>query len=143
MSIRDQISVDLKAAMKEQMKQKVSVLRMLLSEIKYAEASGDASQSLADAEVLKVISTYHKRLSKSLSDFPEGEKTKAIESEMQIVEQYLPQKASRDEVEKAADELISTSEEKNFGILMKGLMAKFGNSADGKMISEVLKQKLS
>ena len=74
MSLKDQISSDLKNAMKAKDKERVSVLRMLLSEVKYAQAANNAQEELPEAEVLKVIGTYHKRLVKSLDDFPDEDK---------------------------------------------------------------------
>ena len=143
MSLKEKISTDLKNAMKAKEKERVSVLRMLLSEVKYAQAANNAQEELPEAEVLKVIGTYHKRLVKSLDDFPDEGKKAEIRSEIAIVEVYLPKKASPEEVAKAIEEVMSGTEDRNFGILMKAVMAKLGSAADGKMISQQLKEKLA
>lgn len=143
MSLKDRITSDMKTFMKSKEKEKLSVVRMLLSEIKYAQAAVSMGQELSDQEVLTVIDKFHKKLSKSLGDYPEGEQRSAIENEIKIVETYLPQKATREDVKSAIEQVLSESEnENNFGILMKAVMAKL-NNPDGKMVSEMLKEKLN
>lgn len=141
MGLKEQLSSDMKAAMKAKDRQKTSVLRMLLSEVKYAQAAQKAGVELADQDVLKVISSYHKRLVKSLEDYPHGEQRDEIKLEAELVAQYLPKKATRVQVEAKVDELLKTNKNQPFGSLMKALMAELGDAADGKLISEVLKQK--
>ena len=70
MSLFQKIQDDVKTAMKAREKEKVSVLRMILSELKYELAKMEASE-LSDDQTIKICSTYHKRLDKSLADFPE------------------------------------------------------------------------
>ena len=140
--LKEQIATDMKAAMKEKNRDKTSILRMLLSEIKYAQAAVSMSSELPEGDVLKVVSTYYKRLEKSLADYPEGEQRVKIQAEMVIVDAYLPQKVSEAEVAKAVDDILSSTEERQFGHLMKQLMNQFGASADGKLISRLLKEKL-
>ena len=129
--------------MKAKDKEKLSVLRMILSEIKYAQAAVNANEELEESAVVKVISTYHKRLTKSLDDFPDESKKAEIRSEMAIVEEFLPKKASQEEVEAAVQSVLDGTEDRNFGVLMKAVLAKLGSAADGKVVSQVIKQKLS
>ena len=136
------ITDDLKSAMKAKEKEKTAVLRMVLSEFKYAMTSSDRDGTLDDASALKVLNTYHKRLEKSLADYPDGEMKDKIRSEIAIVEAYLPRKAPLEDIVAAVDRLLASSEERNFGVLMKQLMAEFGQAADGKQMSQVLKEKL-
>lgn len=142
MSLMQTITDDLKAAMKAKNKEKTAVLRMVLSEFKYAMTSNDRDETLDDETALKVLNTYHKRLEKSLADYPDGEMKDKIHAEIAIVDTYLPKKASADQVSVAVDRLLQSTDERNFGVLMKQLMAEFGQSADGKLISKALKSKL-
>src|SRR5690606_14253884 len=142
-SLWDRITSDLKSAMKAQEKEKTSVLRKILSELKYAKANLSAQEQLPERDALKVVSTYHKRLTKSLADYPDGEKRTAIQAEIAIVENYLPTKASEGDVAAAVDRLLASTDERNFGLLMKQAMTQLGDAADGKMVSRVLKAKLS
>lgn len=142
MSLKERINEDLKTAMKSRDKDRTSVLRMILSEVKYAQAAVNIHQELPDDEVTKVVSTYFKRLEKSLSDYPEGERRTAIQSEMKIVEDYLPKKASADDTNKAIDQVLAGTADRTFGPLMKEVLARLGGGADGKLVSQLLKQRL-
>ena len=142
-SLWDRITADLKTAMKAQEKLKTSVLRMMLSELKYAKANVSGSEELPEKDALQVVTTYHKRLTKSLGDYPDEEKKSAIQAEIDIVSLYLPAKASRDEVEQVVKSVIGGTEERNFGLLMKQAMSQLGDAADGKIVSEVLKSELA
>jgi uncharacterized protein YqeY len=141
-SLKERINEDLKTAMKAKDKDRTSVLRMLLSEVKYAQAAVNVHQDLPDDEVLKVVSSYHKRLTKSLDDYPEGERRDAIRTELKIVEEYLPKKAGADEVKKVVEEVIAGTTERNFGVLMKDVMGRLGGAGDGKLVSQILKERL-
>lgn len=143
MPVKERINEDLKAAMKLRDKDRTSVLRMLLSEMKYAQAAVNIHAELADDEAIKVVTTYHKRLGKSLEDYPEGERRDAIRAEMKIVDEYLPKKAGEAEVATVVDQLLAATAERNFGNLMKEVMSKLGQSGDGKVVSAVLKSKLA
>lgn len=143
MSLRQKLKDDMKTSMKAGEKQKTSVLRMLLSELQYAETSMDSREGeMPDQEVLRVVESYFKRLRKSLDDYPEGEKREQILFEMSVVEAYIPAKASEETVIKTIDEVLNETEERNFGILMKSVMGKLGKSADGKIVNQLLRAKL-
>ena len=139
MSIKQQISVDIKDAMRSKDKTKVSVLRMILSELQYAQTSENSNTALDDKSALKVIGSYHKRLKKSLSDYPKGDKTQAIEYEMKVVEAYLPKKATEQETRKVVEEVLQHHEGAQFGVVMKAALAKLGDAADGALVSKVIK----
>jgi uncharacterized protein YqeY len=143
MGLKTKISDDIKTAMKAQDKDRLQVLRMVLSELKYAQAqSGNVHDDLPLADEQKVVASYLKKLDKSLGDYPEGEARDKIKFEMQVVESYLPQRASEAEIKQAVAELLASTPERNFGLLMKQLSGKFGTNADGKTLSTVLKQSL-
>lgn len=142
MSTKERLSEDMKTAMKAKDKDRLSVVRMLLSEVKYAQAAVNVHQDLPEDEVIKVITSYHKRLTKSLEDFPEGERRDAVRKELAIVEDYLPKKAGEDEVRKVVDQVLAGTADRTFGPLMKEVLARLGSAADGKVVSQVLKQRL-
>lgn len=143
MGLKTQISDDIKTAMKAQDKDRLQVLRMVLSELKYAQAqSGNVHTDLPLEEEQRIVSSYHKKLEKAVADYPgEAEKQK-LRAEMAVVEAYMPKRASEVEIRKAAEDLLANTSEKQFGVLMKQLMGSFGSAADGKLISAVLKELL-
>lgn len=141
--LKERINADLKDAMRAKDQLRLSVIRMLLSELKYAQAAVNIHAELPEAEVQKIIASYLKRLSKSLEDFPEGEKREAIRNEMRIVEEYLPKKAGPEEIAQAITSALGETADRNFGVIMKAVMAKIGAGADGKLISQMIKDKLA
>ena len=143
MGLKDQISDDIKTAMKARDPKLTSVLRMMLSEIKYLQAQTNLHTEIDDQAVIKVISTYQKRLVKSLDEYPEGEKRDEIRSEIAIVDRYLPKKASAEDIGKAIDEVLAATADRNFGGIMKQVMSKLGAAADGKTVGELIKSRLS
>jgi len=140
--LKDQLANDIKVAMKAKEKLRTSVLRMLLSEMKYAQVSGSSHEELDEASELKVLQTYHKRLDKSLIDFKGTANEQSVRDELKIVEEYLPKKASEQEVKEAIKAVMSSTEDRQFGTLMKQVLSKLGTSADGKIVSKLLKESL-
>ena len=143
MSLKNRISDDIKTAMKAKDAKVLSVLRMVLSEIKYAQAQTSMQTEIDDATCIKIATTYHKRLGKSLEEFPPGEKQDELRFEMSVVERYLPQKASAEQMNKAIDEVLAGSPDRNFCAVMKQVMTKLGATADGKAVGELIKGRLS
>lgn len=143
MGIKDKISDDIKTAMKAKDTKTLSVLRMMLSEIKYAQAQTNLHAEIDDATVIKVLTTYQKRLTKSLDEYPEGDKQAAIREEIAVVDRYLPKKASAEEISSAVDEVLKQTTDRNFGAVMKQVMTKLGAAADGKAVGEIVKSRLS
>jgi len=143
MGLKDRINEDLKTAMKARNQEVTGVLRMILSEIKYAAAQTNVHAELDEASLEKIVTSYHKRLTKSLEEYPEGDARTKIQGEIKVVEGYMPKKAGADEVSKVIDEVLASSPERQFGNLMKAVMAKLGGSGDGKLVSELIKKKIS
>ncbi len=143
MATKDIITEDMKSAMKSKNKVKTSVLRMILSEMKYAAAAKDASIELSEEDAIAVVKSYHKRLTKSLADYPEGEKQDQIKAEIEIVACYLPKMASEEEILAVIDEILKNHENPQFGQLMKEVIEKLSGNADGKLVSSLVKSRLS
>ena len=142
MGLKDKIQDDIKTAMKARDAQRLSVLRMVLSDIKYAQAQVNLQTELPEGDVLKVVAAYHKKLLKSTDDYPEGEKRDVIRAEMRVVEEYLPKKLGEAETSAAVAKVLTGQTETNFGILMKLVMAELGDGGDGRLVSQLLKAKL-
>lgn len=142
MSVVAQLRKDLTAAMKAGDEPLKSALRMVLTEIQYAQVAVDASKVLSDDEALKVIERYHKNLVKAAEEYPEGERKDKLKHEIGIIAPYLPQKASAEATSAAIEKVVSGTNDRNFGLLMKQVMAELGGTADGKVVSALLKQRL-
>jgi len=143
MGLKDKIQDDIKTAMKAKDAARLSVLRMVMAEIKNQQAQVNLREELPEDEVLKVVASYQKKLSKSLEDYPSGDARNALLAEIKVVEEYLPKKASEAETKAAVEKVLAASSDRNFGNLMKLVMAELKGGADGKLVSSLLKQKLS
>jgi len=131
MSLQEQVRQDLKAAMKDRDEEKKSALRVLIGEFGRAE-----SKDLTEAEVVKII----KKMIKSEQDSLEQSGGASASRYLQILESYLPQRASDDEIRLWITENIDFSQYKNKMQAMRDIMAHFGESADGSRVREILNQ---
>lgn len=141
-SIKDRISNDIKTAMKSQDKVRLNVLRMILSDIKYLEVELRANDNSKPDELIKAVEGYAKKLQKALDETPDSPMKTAMIGEMAIVKEYLPQKADAQETTNAIVEVLAGTAERNFGLVMKAVVAKLGSKADNRLVSQLLKDKL-
>jgi uncharacterized protein YqeY len=147
MVLKDRIQEALKIAVKRQQKVEVSTLRLLLSEIRYAEI---AQQKPADDnKVLDVISREVKRRRESIEAFRKGNRDDLVaqeEAEMAVLLSYLPEQMTRDEIMAAAREAIDAagaSGPADKGRVMAQLMPLVKGKADGGQVSEVVSEMLA
>src|SRR2546426_12670070 len=148
MSIQKRIDSDLKDAMRARDATKLGVLRMLKSALKYAAiAKSGAEAELSDAEAIQVIRKQVKQRQDSIESFEKGGRAELAakeKEELSILQSYLPQGMSADEISKIVRETIaevSASSKTQMGTVMKAVQAKVAGRADGKTLSaEVQKQ---
>src|SRR5436309_6425873 len=148
MSIQKRIDSDLKDAMRARDATKLGVLRMLKSALKYAAiAKPGAETELSDAEAAQVIRKQVKQRQDSIESFEKGGRAELAEKEkeeLSILNAYLPQAMSADEVGKLVRETIAeigATSKAQMGTVMKALQVKVSGRVDGKTLSaEVQKQ---
>ena len=148
MMLKEQISKDFNEALKARDERKLSALRLLRTEIKKREVSGPKKE-LADAEVMETITALVKQRRESIRLFREGQRQDLVEkeeAELQFLQTYLPQPLSQSAIEVLIDQVLletCATGMKDQGKVMKAVMAKISGRAEGKIISEIVKQKLS
>lgn len=148
MTLRENISKDFNDALKARDDRKLSALRLLRTEIKKREVSGQRKE-LSDPEVMDAISALVKQRRESIRLFREGQRqdlAEQEEAELQILLAYLPQGLSQAEIESMIDQVIAESQAigpKDMGKVMKAAMAKMAGRAEGKIVNEIVKQRLS
>jgi uncharacterized protein len=146
-SMRDQLTADMKESMKSGNKVKLEAVRMIISAIKYKETE-DRSKPVDDQVIVSLLKTMVKQRKDSIDQFTQGGRQDLVDketAELKIIESYLPQQMGRDQVEKLVAEAIASTgatSAKDMGKVMKEVMAKTGGNADGKMIQELVKAKL-
>lgn len=144
--LQDKLTQDLKEAMKAGDSAKVGILRMLSAAIHNREIEKGKGAVLTDEEVMEVLRREQKKRKESVEAFEKGGRPELAEkekSELVLVESYLPKQMSREEVVAAVEKILAgLADKSNAGLVMKAVMQELKGKADGKMISEVVKEKL-
>ena len=150
MTLQQRVDSDLKEAMRAKDPTKLNVLRMLKSALKYAAiAKSDAEAELSDAEAVQVIRKQAKQRQDSIESFEKGGRAELAEKEKEelaILNTYLPQGMTCDELAKVVRETIAelgATSKAQMGAVMKALQAKVGGRADGKTLSSEVQKQLT
>ncbi len=147
MSLNEKIITDLTAAMKAKDANRLSVLRMMKANLmnRQIEKGGE----LTDEEITKALQSLVKQRRDSIEQYTNAGRNELADkeqTELVVIEEYLPQSASKEEIEQAIAEAISetgATSIKEMGAVMKAAQARLaGKSADGKSVSETVKAKL-
>jgi uncharacterized protein YqeY len=137
----------MKSAMKSGEKEKLSVIRMLLSELKNAEIA--ASHALSADEEEKVVASYAKKRQEAAEAFKQAGRADLVEKEQRehgITVSYLPPRMTEEELARlVAEKIQETGAQgmKDFGRVMKSVMAEVGSRADGSVVSATVKKVIS
>jgi hypothetical protein len=150
MTLQQRVDSDLKEAMRAKDVTKLGVLRMLKSALKYAAiAKSGAEAELSDAEAIQVIRKQTKQRQDSIESFEKGGRAELADKEKEelaILNTYLPQAMSPDELAKVVRETIAelgATSKAQMGAVMKALQAKVGGRADGKTLSSEVQKQLT
>ncbi len=149
MSLTAQIDADLKKAMIAKEADKLSVLRMLKSAVKYAAVDKiGADGVLPDSDVIAVIRKELKKRQDSIESFTTANRTDLADKEKleaKFLEVYLPAALSAEQVEAFVKEAIAevgATGKAQMGLVMKAVQAKVAGQADGKTISQIVQKLL-
>ncbi len=146
MSLRERLSDDMKQAMKARDELRLSTVRLIRSAVKNRDI--DLKRELNDQEIVEVIASLVKQRRESIRMFMEAGRQDLAgkeEKELAILLEFLPQQLSRDEVAALIEKIIvecGAQGAKDMGKVMKSLMPHVSGRADGKMVSDVVREKL-
>ncbi len=146
MSLKEQLTADLRTAMRARDVEKRDTIRLLQAAIKQEEI--DSRTTLDEAGVQAILAKQAKQRRESIADFEKAGRTDLVDEEaaqLAIIETYLPQMMSREEVEAAAAAAIAqlgVSDIKSMGQVMGVLMPKLKGKADGRVVNEVVRDLL-
>jgi uncharacterized protein YqeY len=147
MNLKEQLSEDMKAAMRAREEVRLSAIRMLRAAIKNKEI--EVGHELADDEILRVIQGMVKQRRDSIEAFEKGGRQDLVDREAREIgtlEAYLPPAASEADVERAVREAIAATGAagpKDMGAVMKEAMKRLGGAADGKRVNEAARRLLA
>jgi uncharacterized protein len=149
-NLSQRVDEDLKEAMRAKDATKLGALRMLKSALKYAaieRSVGDAG--LSDAEAVQVVRKQAKQRQDSIESFEKGGRVELAakeKEELSILQSYLPQAMSAEELAKVVREAIAATgatSKAQMGAVMKVLQEKVAGRADGKTLSAEVQKQLS
>lgn len=143
MTLKEQILEDIKHYMKEKDNVALNAVRMLKSDVKNAEIA--AIKELDDEGVIKVVASSIKKRKDSAEIYIKNGRQDLADKELteiKVLEKYLPAQLDDEAIKAVITEVIASLDDymkKNFGAVMKNVMAKVGSSAEGKRVSELIK----
>ena len=148
MTLKDRLVEDMKVAMKakEEGKVRLSVIRMVRAAIKNAEI--DKKIEFNDDQVIEVLAREMKQRRDALEEFKKADRpetVKALEGEMVILMDYLPQQLSEGEIRQLVQEIITAvgaQGPKDLGKVMGALSPKTKGRADGKIVNMIVREML-
>ena len=152
MSLRKKINEQYNSALKNKNKDLISTLRLVLSAIKdkdIANRGGEKKETAKDDEIVKILRKMKKQRQDSVNLYKKGERQELVEaeeSEIKIIDSFLPKQLNEEETKKICKETIKTlgaSSIKDMGKIMGLLKKKYSDSIDFSKVNVILKGLLS
>jgi len=146
-SIAEQLTEDMKASMRVGDAEKTRTLRLLKSSVKYEEIK--VGHPLTDEESLKLLQREAKQRKDSMAAYEDAgrqELAAGENSELTIIQGYLPQALSEDELKRIVDEVASevgATDMKQMRVVIGGVMKRVGAQAEGGAVSKLVRERLS
>jgi len=147
MSLEERLLDEMKQAMKTSDKLRLSTIRMIRTAVKNKEI--EQRQKLDDDSIVRVIQGMVRKGEESIEQFKLGGRVDLVEKEtkeIEILKSYLPKPLSQEEILKIIDQTIEetkASSLKDLGKVMKSVMPKLGGRAEGAIINQLVKERLS
>lgn len=147
MALKERLRNDVASAMRSGDTARRDTLRLLLAAIKQVEVDGRTT--LDDAGVLAVLHKQAKQRRESIADYEKAGRAESVASEtaeLELIQSYLPQMLSREEVIELASKIIAevgATDAKDMGRVMGRLMPRLKGKADGQMVSDVVRELLA
>ncbi len=147
--LKDKVQEDLKQAMLSHEEEKLSTIRMLKSALQYFEIQkGGAGYSATDEDVIEVVGREIKKRKESIEMFEKGGRQELADKEkkeLEVLNEYLPEQLSEDDVRKLVDDAISQTAAttmQDMGKVMGILSSQIKGKADGSFVSTIVREKL-
>lgn len=149
MALYDQISEDIKAAMKARDKVRLETLRNIKKVFLEAKTAPGANDTLEDADAMKILQKLAKQGRESAQTFTDNNRPDLAEEELaqaRVIESYLPKPLSEEEIEAVVKQIVAETgaqSMKDMGRVMGLASKKMAGKADGKTISAIVKKLLA
>lgn len=149
MALFDQISEDIKSAMKARDKVRLETLRNIKKVFLEAKTAPGVNDTLADADALKIISKLAKQGKETATTYTQAGRQDLADAELaqvEVLESYLPKQLSQEEIEAEVKKIIAeagATSMKEMGKVMGTASKQLAGKADGRVISEIVKKLLA
>lgn len=146
MNLTERLNEDMKQAMKNKDKFRLSVIRMIRSSIKNLEI--EQKRTLDDSEVLDILQREVKQRKDSLQEFTKAGRDDLaadVQAEIDIISEYLPEQMTEEEIKAVVQQTIQevgASSKADMGKVMGALMPKVKGRADGRLVNQIVQQLL-
>ncbi|MCB2193247.1 MAG: GatB/YqeY domain-containing protein [Deltaproteobacteria bacterium] len=146
MSLTQKVEADLKTALKSRDELATSCLRLVRAAFKNQEK--ELKRPLEDDEAIKILGTLAKQRRDSIDQFTKGGRKDLADkeqAELALIEAYLPAQLDQEAMAKVLDEVfaeLNPQSMKDMGAVMKEAMARMAGQADGKLVNQMVRQKL-
>jgi uncharacterized protein YqeY len=146
-SLAERIDADVKEAMKERDSERRDALRLILNALRSAEK--ELQRPLSQDEELQVLQRERKRRQEAIEAFRGGdreEQAEAEERELAILQEFMPEPLSEDELESIVDDAIAengATSLRDLGRVMADVMPQVAGRADGSAVSQLVREKLA
>ena len=147
MGLEERLNEEMKLAMKSNDKLRLSTIRMIRSAIKNREI--EIRKKLDDEEIYRVLQGMIRKGEESIKQFQAGGRMDLVEKEskeIEILKSFLPEQISKEELIRIIDETIKETQSstlKDLGKVMKSVMSKLGGKADGRLVNQLVRERLS
>jgi len=147
MGLQEQLTSDLKEAMKTKDKQRIEAIRSLKNMLRSREIQKKGE--LSEEDQMQVLSKAAKQRRESIESYEEGGRHDLVEqekAELEVIEGYLPEQLSEDEIREKVDEVIEETEAstmQDMGRVMGTVMPQLQGKAEGDLVRRIVQEKLS
>lgn len=147
MSLIERIEGELKQAMRARDRERTDTLRLTLASLRSAEK--ELARPLKEDEELQVLQRERKRRKEASEAFREGgraEKADKEERELEVIQEFMPEPVSDEELERIIDDAIAETGATSFhdlGRVMADVMPQVAGRADGSTVSQLVREKLA
>ncbi len=147
MNLEERLVEEMKQAMKSNDKLRLSTIRMIRSGLKNKEI--ELRKKLEDEDIVKVVQVMIRKGEEAVEQFQAGRRMDLVDKEkreIEILKSFLPQPLDQEEILKIIDQSIQetqASSPKDIGKVMKSVIPKIGGKADGRLINQLVKERLS
>ena len=149
MNLKEKLSEDMRMALRKKDALRLSTIRLLLAAIKNLEIAKGKDKELQESDFIGVLSSEAKKRKEAIEGYKRGKREELVEKEtreLEIIKEYLPEELSPEELGRIIEETIEeigAKDLKDLGKVMGAVMEKVKGRADGKVINQMVRKRLT